>query len=171
MKKAVVFALALALASPIGGAVAEPVLGRPAPPLAGPTLNGRPFNLAALRGRVVVVNVWATWCGPCREEMPELDAFYRRYAPRGVVVMGLSIDKPEAQPMAERVMSAFSYPAVMGAAARVNGFGVPDSVPATVVIGPDGIVRTIFTGQNGLLTQDILAALVEPLLPPNTRRP
>ena len=131
----------------------------------GQTLNGQRFNLAALRGRVVVVNLWATWCGPCREEMPALDAFARQYASRGVVVVGLSEDKPQALPMAQRIMSGLGYPAVPAATAQADGFGMPPSLPVTVIIGPDGVVRTIFSGVNGLLTEDTLAALVEPLLP------
>ena len=149
-----------------GAAHAAPMVGRPTPPLAGQTLNGPPLSLAALRGRVVVLNLWATWCAPCRQEMPALDAFYRRNAPRGVVVLGLSTDKPQAQAMAQRIMSSFSYPAIMGSTAAVNGFGMPSEVPVTLIIGPDGIVRAIVDGEGGLLTEQRLAALVEPLLPP-----
>ncbi len=144
---------------------AAPMVGRPTPPLAGPTLNGPPISLASLRGRVVVLNLWATWCAPCREEMPALDAFYRQYAARGVVVVGLSTDKPQAQALAQRIMSNFSYPAIMGATAPVNGFGMPSEVPVTLIIGPDGVVRAIVNGEGGLLTEQRLAALVEPLLP------
>jgi thiol-disulfide isomerase/thioredoxin len=158
------FAFLAALVLP-AAAHAAPVIGRSAPPLVGRTLSGQPFNLAALRGRVVVVNLWATWCGPCREEMPALDAFARQYAPRGVVVVGLTEDKPQALPMAERIMGGFAYPAVPAATAQADGFGMPPSLPVTVVIGPDGVVRTIFSGVNGLLTEETLAALVEPLLP------
>jgi thiol-disulfide isomerase/thioredoxin len=54
-------------------------LGQPAPALLVQELNGQTFDLAALRGKVVVINFWATWCPPCRQEMPTLDAFYRRH--------------------------------------------------------------------------------------------
>jgi thiol-disulfide isomerase/thioredoxin len=162
IKAALAFLIALALPA-IGDAA--PVIGQLAPPLVGRTLAGQRFNLAALRGRVVVLNLWATWCGPCREEMPALDAFSRQYAPRGVVVVGLTEDKPQALPMAERIMGAFAYPAVPAATAQADGFGMPPSLPVTVIIGPDGVVRSIFSGVNGLLTEETLAALVEPLLP------
>ncbi len=163
MKKAALALLAaLALST---AAQAAPVIGRPAPLLVGQTLNGQRFNLAALRGRVVVVNLWATWCGPCREEMPALDAFSRQYAPRGVVVVGLTEDKAQALPMAQRIMGAFTYPALPAATAQTDGFGMPPSLPVTVIIGPDGVVRTIFSGVTGLLTEETLAALVDPLLP------
>ena len=164
MIRRTLFSLALALALQ-AAAHAAPMVGRPTPPLAGQTLNGPPISLAALRGRVVVLNLWATWCAPCREEMPALDAFYRRYAPRGVVVLGLSTDKPQAMAIAQRIMSNFSYPAIMGSTAAVNGFGMPSEVPVTLIIGPDGVVRAIVNGEGGLLTEQRLAALVEPLLP------
>jgi cytochrome c biogenesis protein CcmG/thiol:disulfide interchange protein DsbE len=164
-----VWAALAALAFQGSAAHAAPIIGRVAPPLVGQTLTGQRFNLAALRGRVVVVNLWATWCGPCREEMPALDAFSRQYAPRGVVVVGLSEDKPQALPMAERIMDGLAYPALPAATAQADGFGMPPSLPVTVIIGPDGVVRTIFSGVNGLLTEETLAALVEPLLPVKPR--
>jgi thiol-disulfide isomerase/thioredoxin len=167
MRKTVIAVFA-ALSVQVSAAHAVPVIGRPTPPLVGRTLTGQPFNLAALRGRVVVLNLWATWCGPCREEMPALDAFYRQYAQRGVLVVGLTEDKPQALPMAARIMGSFAYLAVPAATAQADGFGMPPSLPVTVIIGPDGVVRTIFSGMNGLLTEETLAALVEPLLP---RRP
>src|SRR5258708_1801560 len=64
------------------------------PSLAVPELDGKTFDLGALRGQVVIVNFWATWCPPCRQEMPMLDAFYRRYHARGVELIGLSADRP-----------------------------------------------------------------------------
>lgn len=152
-------------------AASAPVVGRPAPPLVARALDGSSLDLAALRGRVVVVNLWATWCPPCREEMPALDAFYRQYAARGVTVIGLSADRPRDLSDVRRVMSAFSYPAALLANASVNGFGAPSGLPITIVVGPDGIVRTVVDGDSGLLTQTRLAALVDPLLPKPTTRP
>ena len=132
------FICTLGLANAAATAHAAPVTGRPAPPLVGRTLDGQRFDLAALRGRVVVINLWATWCGPCREEMPALDAFSRQYASRGVVVVGLTEDKPQALPMAQRIMGSFVYPAVPAATATEDGFGMPPSLPVTVVIGRTG---------------------------------
>ncbi len=69
---------------------------REAPPLVGKTIDGEAFDLVALRGQVVLVNVWATWCEPCREELPELQRLHGRHAARGFTVVGVSIDRRSA---------------------------------------------------------------------------
>jgi thiol-disulfide isomerase/thioredoxin len=63
---------------------------RPAPDFTLEDMDGEPHTLSALRGKVVVVNFWASWCGPCREELPSLDALYRAYKDRGLVVLGIN---------------------------------------------------------------------------------
>ena len=69
-------------------------VGQPAPSLVVQELDGQTFDLSAVRGKVVVVSFWATWCPPCRAEMPVLDAFYRRYHGQGLEMIGLSADRP-----------------------------------------------------------------------------
>jgi cytochrome c biogenesis protein CcmG, thiol:disulfide interchange protein DsbE len=66
--------------------------GAPAPAFSAQDLDGKPVALADLRGKVVVLNEWATWCEPCRAEIPQLEALYRQYAPRGLVMVGVSVD-------------------------------------------------------------------------------
>jgi thiol-disulfide isomerase/thioredoxin len=120
------------------------------------------FDLAAERGKVVIVNFWATWCSPCRAEMPQLDSFYRRYHAQGLEVLGLSVDDRHDRDQVVRVMKTFSYPAALLASARVNGFGSPMGVPETWVIDSAGMVRArLLSG----LTEQSLAQAVLPLLP------
>src|ERR1700685_110149 len=85
---------ALFLLAAAHGSRAQPAaVGQPAPALVVTQLDGRVFDLKSLRGRVVIVNFWATWCSPCRAEMPRLAAFYRRYHAQGVELLGLSVDE------------------------------------------------------------------------------
>src|SRR5215510_4053262 len=74
---------------------AIPVIGQSLPGFSLENDGGRAVRLADLRGKVVVVNFWATWCPPCIEEMPSLDRFARTYAPRGVEVVAISVDDDE----------------------------------------------------------------------------
>ena len=106
--------------------------------------EGRPFDSSALRGRPLVLNFWATWCPPCVEEMPELDALSRELAPKGVQVIGIGIDSTaKIQQFAQK--SGFSYPllpAGAGGAELTRAFGnASAALPYTVVIGRDGRIR------------------------------
>jgi peroxiredoxin len=146
-------------------AAAPPAVGQPAPQLIVPQLDGREFDLAKLRGKVVLVNVWATWCSPCRVEMPTLNAFYRRYHSRGLDVLGLSIDEAPDTAQVHQVMRQFSYPAALASAARVNGFGQPIAVPVTYVIDAQGVIRAQLQaeGPSGVSRQALEQAVL-PLL-------
>lgn len=87
---------ALAAACGSEGGNREPAsvlaIGAPAPAYAATTLEGTPVTLASLKGDVVLLNVWATWCKPCREEIPALDSLHREFGARGLRVIGVSID-------------------------------------------------------------------------------
>jgi cytochrome c biogenesis protein CcmG, thiol:disulfide interchange protein DsbE len=122
-------------------AAAPPAVDQPAPQLVVPQLDGHVFDLAKLRGKVVLVNVWATWCSPCRVEMPTLNAFYRHYHSKGLVLLGLSIDEASDAAQVGQVMKQFSYPGALASAAKVNGFGEPVAVPITYVIDSHGVIR------------------------------
>jgi cytochrome c biogenesis protein CcmG, thiol:disulfide interchange protein DsbE len=157
--------LALVLAAlPSVGADASLRVGERAPALIVPTLDGPTFDLAALRGKVVVVNFWASWCSPCRAEMPQLDAFYRQHHAQGLELLGLSVDDPQDRATVAHIMKSFSYPAAMAVAAKVNDFGAPVAVPMTWIIDAKGVVRARLIAGNTVTLQS-LAQAVLPLLP------
>ena len=139
-------------------------IGERAPALIVPTLDARVFDLAALHGKVVIVNFWASWCSPCRAEMPQLDAFYRRYRARGLELLGVSVDEPADRDAVVRIMKSFRYPAAIAAAAKVNVFGAPVAVPTTWIIDSHGIVRARLMAGNAN-TRHSLEQAVLPLLP------
>ena len=140
-------------------------VGERAPALIVPTLDERVFDLAALRGKVVIVNFWASWCSPCRAEMPQLDAFYRRYHARGLELLGVSVDEPADRAQVVSIMKSFSYPAAIAAAAKVNDFGAPFAVPTTWIIDSHGIVRARLMAGKAITSHSLEQAVV-PLLPP-----
>jgi cytochrome c biogenesis protein CcmG, thiol:disulfide interchange protein DsbE len=149
-------AMAAGPAGPVGAA---------APALVVAQLDGREFDLAALRGKVVIVNYWATWCSPCRAEMPVLDSFYKRYRSRGLVLLGMSVDEARDRPAVAALMQKLSYPAALASDAKVNGFGPPLAVPMTWIIDPAGVVRARLVSGNAV-TEQALSQAVLPLLPP-----
>ena len=116
-------------------------VGAPAPSIEATLLDGSRFSLAQARGKVVVVNVWATWCGPCRAEMPALDTFYKAHRDEGLVVLAISADDPGDIAQVRTVMRDFSYPAAMADDAKIAGYGRLWRVPLTFVIDRDGILR------------------------------
>ena len=151
----------LGLASASGPARATPEIDKAAPALVVTTLDGQTFDLAKLRGKVVLVNYWATWCVPCRKEMPRLDAFYRRYHGHGLEIIGISIDFPRDFPKVEKAAHAVGYPTAVSKAITENGFGTPQGVPVTWVIDGEGKVRDRFIE----VRDELLNGIVVPLLP------
>ena len=147
-----------------GSAQAATEVGQPAPSLIVQELDGKKFDLGAVRGKVVVLSFWATWCPPCRAEMPVLDAFYRRYHGHGLEMIGLSADRPHDRSDVTKVMQSFSYPAAMLDDAKVNDFGAPSALPMTIIIDGHGIIRAQLTPDQTAVTEKSLSAAVLPLL-------
>ena len=103
-------------------------IGEVAPPLVLTTFDGTSIDLAKLRGKVVLVNFWATWCAPCRKEMPTLDAFYRRHRGQNFELIGISIDFARDAAKMRKVAAPLAYPMAWISDISVNGFGQPDGV-------------------------------------------
>lgn len=139
--------------------------GEPAPALVVPQLDGSPFDLAQLRGKIVIVNFWATWCPPCREEMPALDAFYTKYRDRGVALIGVSVDRSRDGDDVIKAMAVLHYPAAILSQAESDGFGKPSVLPETFIIDGSGVIRAVLTPDKDPVTEQSLAAAVLPLLP------
>jgi cytochrome c biogenesis protein CcmG, thiol:disulfide interchange protein DsbE len=139
-------------------------LGRAAPALIVPQLSGGEFDLAAQHGKVVILNYWATWCSPCRAEMPVLEAFYQRHRAEGLVLLGVSVDDAHDRAAVADLMRRFTYPAALASAAKSDGFGPPLAVPTTYVIDAGGVVRARLMSGSAV-TEQTLEQVVLPLLP------
>lgn len=134
--------------------------GDRAPPLALPDLAGREVDLSKLRGKVVAVNFWATWCSPCREEIPELARFWTEHRGRCFELVGVA--EESAREDVARMASAMPYPVVLDERAEALAPWGVQGYPVTFVVDPEGKVRNVFTG--GVSRQELESA-VRPLLP------
>ena len=141
-------------------ASAAPAMNNEAPPLVASELSGVIFDLAKLRGKVVLVNYWATWCAPCRKEMPLLNSFYRRFHDQGLEMIGISADRPQDFMKMRKVSDTLAYPTSTLDRISENGFGPPEGFPLTYVIDRDGIVRDKFID----VREQLLREVVLPLL-------
>jgi thiol-disulfide isomerase/thioredoxin len=151
---------ALATALAIDPGRAAPEIGEAAPELVLTALDGTSIDLAKLRGKVVLVNFWATWCAPCRKEMPTLDAFYRRHRGQGFELIGISVDFARDAAKMRKVAAGLAYPAVGIHDIAVNGFGAPDGVPVSYVIDADGIIRDKFIAVPNKLLNDVVVPML-----------
>lgn len=143
------------------------VVGAPAPDFELAALDGGTVRLSELAGKGVVLNFWATWCGPCREELPHLERLSRRYARDELVVLGVSDEDPD-QTRNFLAQQGITYTALHDAGGRVfRNYGVR-AIPTTVVVGRDGVVATMIEGYSSesRLSQAVkqhIGALADPL--------
>lgn len=142
------------------------LVGRPRPEFSFPDLDGFPREVAEWDGRVLVVNFWASWCRPCRREIPAFTRLQARYGERGVQFIGIALDgRPAVQEFLADLEVAINYPILIGeddaidtARAYGNGLGV---LPYTVLVDREGKIRHL---QYGEMSEDQLEEQLQPLL-------
>ena len=138
--------LPLLLTALAGSAVAAVQLSSPAPDFTLRSVGGANLRLQEQRGQVVMLNFWATWCGPCRQEMPHLSRLYDRYRASGFVLLGVNIDDDPraAADLAARL--GVHFPVLLDTDKRVSRVYDMSAMPATLLIDRDGRVRQIYRG-------------------------
>jgi len=136
----------------------EPKIGAPAPDFVATTVDGEKLTLADLHGQVIVINFWATWCGPCKRELPMLDAYYRAAKDKGLRVLAVttenSLPLSQLKPLA-RVLAIPMVKALKG------DYRVLAGVPTNYIIDRQGILRY---ARAEALDADSLISLLNPLL-------
>ncbi len=135
---------------------------RLAPDVAFVSLDGEAIRLADHRGKVVIVDFWATWCGPCRLEIPHFIALQNEFGPRGLQIIGVAVKDREDNVRLFAERSGMNYPTAMGDDAAVAAFGGFTSIPTTFVVAPDGTIAACLTGYQ---EKQVFAELLEKLLP------
>jgi len=133
---------ATSASAPIGVTV-----GLRAPDIMLPTLSGETVNLASLKGKVVLVNFWATWCGPCLMEMPSMQRLYRQYQHDNFEILGVATDFEGAstvKPFVERLR--LTFPILLDPQLAVNDLYKVTGIPTSIIIDRDGIITHKFFG-------------------------
>jgi len=132
-----------------GGAAANDlVVGRTAPPLVLRSLSGEEIASDSLKGKIVILTFWATWCVPCRVELPLLSDYAERHEGQGLAVLAFSLDGPNRLDEVRRVAATLHFPVGLLGSAYAGGYGRMWRLPVSFVIDREGVLR-----HDGWITQ------------------
>ncbi|MGC8827814.1 MAG: TlpA family protein disulfide reductase [Anaerolineae bacterium] len=134
----IIFAVGLGLSGAFAGRA--PQIGEPAPTFRVTTIDGQVIDSSAMAGKVLVVNFFATWCQPCRQEAGDLEALWGEYKDKGVLFVAIAYNDVDAKVREFVQQAGISFPVANSSTDIGRQFGVT-GVPETYVIGPDGILR------------------------------
>jgi cytochrome c biogenesis protein CcmG/thiol:disulfide interchange protein DsbE len=139
-------------------------LGQAAPNIEGTLIDGKPFSLNNNKGKVVLVNFWASWCEPCREEMPAIEAFLKKNKAKGFEVLAITVDKPADMEQAKQIMK--NYPFLYAEKNQMNysGYGRIWRIPSSFIIDKQGILRKNGMTGDPKVDATVLEEIVSPLL-------
>jgi cytochrome c biogenesis protein CcmG/thiol:disulfide interchange protein DsbE len=131
----------------------NPLVGTSFPTYVLPTLDGRQVDTAEFEGRPMVVNLWASWCVPCRDEAPILEAIHRTYGPRGLVVLGINVQDTERDARAFLREFGQTFPTVRDATGRV-----------AVDLGMTGVPETFLVSREGVIVRKIVGPIAPEMI-------
>jgi thiol-disulfide isomerase/thioredoxin len=159
------FFLLFPLATCIGNsAFAGVEVGQVAPNIEGTLLDGKAFSLNVNKGKVVLINFWASWCEPCREEMPLIEAYLQKNKAKDFEVLAITMDKPGDVAQAQKIMQSYSFLSAEKKHMNYSAYGRIWRIPSTFIVDRQGILR-----KNGLtgdprVDTKLLEETVSPLL-------
>lgn len=147
---------------PVRAAIGHPTTGTAAPAVTLDMLDGGALRLDALQGRVVLVNFWATWCPPCRAEMPGFETVYQARRAGGFTVVGISMDEGSRAAVAAFLRDhGITYPVAMATPETVAAFGDINSFPTSFLIDRHGRIRYVV---RGIFAPETLGTVVDRLI-------
>jgi peroxiredoxin len=146
------------------GKIPAPQAGFLAPDFTAKTLKGETVRLSDLRGKVVLINIWASWCPPCRAEMPAIEHTYQVNKDNGFVVLAVDSTVQDTATNAQTFVdeNKLSFPILMDTTGEITRLYRVQSLPTSFFIGADGIIREVVVG--GPMAQALLSSRVERLL-------
>ena len=144
-------------------------LGKPAPPATLVTLDGKRISTTDLKGNVIILTFWATWCGPCRQELPLLSDYASQHAGQGLVVLGFTLDPAEALAKVQKVAQTLSFPVGLLENSTLPGYGRIWRIPVNFTIDPQGrLIDDGWKDKEPTWTAERLEFIVTPLLKKRT---
>ena len=158
----VVLAIVLTIAAMTVGGSAQPArIGQPIGNLTLASLGGGDVNLGDYRGKLVLINAWATWCPPCKAEMPALQAYYNQHKADGFELLAVNAGETETLVQQYITEQGFTFPILLDPnSSNLNALGI-NNFPTSILVGRDGVVKTIHVG---LFTPEELEAEITPFL-------
>lgn len=144
MKKIIASILILCMSVSLGAGAAE-VSGE-AKDFTLKSRDGVNIKLSELRGEVVMINFWASWCGPCRQEMPLLDALYKKYKDYGFTLLGINVDENNEAAIKLLSQIPVSFPILFDPQSSVTELYDVDAMPSTILVDRDGKMRFLHRG-------------------------
>lgn len=141
----------------------EGLIGKKAPDFALKDINNKPFNLSSLRGKVVILNFWATWCPPCRAEMPSLNNLYREFRNKGLEVVAISTDRYSSIIKDYISKNPIDFTVLIDTDNKVSRQFKVFSIPTTFLIDRNGIIIERYLGEENWASPEIKKKIKEAL--------
>jgi peroxiredoxin len=133
----------VALTTVVLATAANATADQPAPTFSLPSRGGAAIDLAQYKGQVVMINFWASWCVPCRQEMPLLESIYKKYKPLGFTLIGVNVEPDQKEAENFLKQTPVSFPVLFDAKSKVSGLYNVQVMPTTVFIDRKGNVRLV----------------------------